>query len=229
MQSEFGPGEFLQILIAWIVLSVGITYRYLGDFINGVAGSSDYVAAGFIATATGFILHEMGHKYVAVSRGYVAHFRIWTWGLVLTIAIVAFSRGGFAFGAPGAVYIAPAAAIGYSYGSAIQDPERENMIISAAGPAINLGFALTFLALLLFSAPNTFISTVGLFGFSLNVGLGSFNMIPIPPLDGSKIFRKSILVGLALALPLWIMFLYFLGDSVGQVGIAGIRAHAGKR
>jgi Zn-dependent protease len=208
MQSQFGPSELLQILIAWIVLSVGITYRYLGDFLNGVPGSSDYVAAGFIATATGFILHEMGHKYVAVSRGYVAHFRIWMWGLVLTIAIVAFSRGGFVFGAPGAVYIAPAA-IGYTYGSVIHDPEKENMIISAAGPGINLAFALVFLALFLFSVPNTFISTVGLFGFSLNVGLGSFNMIPIPPLDGSKIFRKNVLVGLALALPLWIMFLYF--------------------
>jgi Zn-dependent protease len=208
MQSQFGPSEFLQILIAWIVLSVGITYRYLVDFLNGVPGSSDFVVAGFIATATGFILHEMGHKYVAVSRGYVAHFRIWTWGLLLTIAIVAFSRGGFVFGAPGAVYIAPAA-IAFTYGSARHDPERENMIISAAGPAINLAFAVVFLTLFLFATPNTFISIVSLFGFSLNVGLGSFNMIPIPPLDGSKIFRKSILVGLALAVPLWIMFLYF--------------------
>ena len=83
------------------------------------------------------------------------------------------------------------------------------MIISAAGPAINLGFALGFLSLFLFWAPNTLLSNISLYGFSLNVGLGSFNMIPIPPLDGSKIFRKNILVGLALALPLWIVFLYF--------------------
>jgi Zn-dependent protease len=46
----------------------------------------------------------------------------------------------------------------------------------------------------------------------LNAGLGSFNMIPVPPLDGSKIFRKSLLVGLAIALPLWAMFLFlFIG------------------
>jgi len=208
MQSQFGPSEFLSILIAWIVLSVGITYRSLGGLLNGVSGSSEAVAAGFIATATGFILHEMGHKYVAVSRGYVAHFRIWAWGLALTMATVIISGGAFVFGAPGAVYIAPAA-VGYPYGSAIRDSEKENMIISAAGPAINLGFALGFLSLFLFWAPNTLLSNISLYGFSLNVGLGSFNMIPIPPLDGSKIFRKNILVGLALALPLWIMFLYF--------------------
>lgn len=208
MEAQFGPIEALSIIIAWVVLSIGITYQYLGDLLNGVPGSFEFVAAGFIATATGFILHELGHKYVALSRGYVAHFRLWLWGLAITVISVVASGGGFVFGAPGAVYIAPAA-IGYYSGYAPRDPEEENMIISAAGPGINLAFALSFLALLFSSAANSFLSTVALFGFSLNVGLGSFNMIPFPPLDGSKIFRKNILVGLALALPLWGMFVYF--------------------
>ena len=82
------------------------------------------------------------------------------------------------------------------------------MIISAAGPGINLAFAVGFLALLL-SVPTGFLSTVALFGLLLNVGLGSFNMLPVPPLDGSKIFRKSIPVALVLALPLWAMFITF--------------------
>jgi Zn-dependent protease len=34
-------------------------------------------------------------------------------------------------------------------------------------------------------------------------------MLPVPPLDGSKIFRKSIPVALVLALPLWAMFIAF--------------------
>ena len=82
------------------------------------------------------------------------------------------------------------------------------MIISAAGPGINLAFALGFLGLLLavgFRAG--FLSIVGLFGFELNAGLGSFNMLPVPPLDGSKIFRKSVPVALGIALPLWGLFL----------------------
>ncbi len=207
MQSQFGPFEALSIAIAWVVLSVGITYQYLGDLLNGIPGSSEYVAAGFIATATGFILHEMGHKYVAISRGYVAHFRVWVWGLALTLITVVLSGGSFLFGAPGAVYIAPAA-IAYSYGYAPRDPEQENMLISAAGPGINLAFALLFLALLFVSATNSFLFIISQTGFLLNVGLGSFNMIPFPPLDGSKIFRKNLLVGLALALPLWGMFLF---------------------
>ena len=209
MASQFSSGEILSIVVAWIVLSVAITYRNLVGFLIGTSGV-DVVIAGFVATATGFILHEMGHKYVAIRRGYLAHFRLWIWGLVLTISIVTLSGGGLVFGAPGAVYIAPAAAqfYGYDSGRGTVDPEKDNMIISAAGPGINLAFAIGFLIMWL-SVPAGFLSTVAAYGLLLNVGLGSFNMLPVSLLDGAKIFRKSIPIGLGIALPLWTMFLVF--------------------
>ena len=214
MSSQFSPGEISSIIIAWLVLSVAITYRNFVGLFTGI-GSLEVVIAGFIATATGFIIHEMGHKYVAIRRGYVAHFRLWMQGLLLTLFVVVFSGGGIVFGAPGAVYIAPAAAAayyGYDSASRPRDPEQENMVISAAGPGINLAFAVAFLALVLATLSGSFLWTIAQFGFALNVGLGSFNMLPVPPLDGSKIFRKNILVGLGLALPLWAMFLFlFVG------------------
>jgi Zn-dependent protease len=217
VSSQFSPGEISSIIIAWVVLSIAITYQnFLGLF--GGMGSLEIVIAGFIATATGFIIHEMGHKFVAIRRGYVAHFRLWTRGLLLTLFIVVFSGGGIVFGAPGAVYIAPVATAYYGYDSTSRtlDPEQENMVISAAGPGINLAFAVGFLSLLFISSSgflhSGFLHTVAVFGFTLNVGLGSFNMLPVPPLDGSKIFRKSIPIALAIALPLWAMFLLlFLG------------------
>ncbi|HEX4921516.1 MAG TPA: hypothetical protein VFV92_12335 [Candidatus Bathyarchaeia archaeon] len=209
LASQFGPGEIRSIIIAWIVLSFGWTYQSIIGVFKGEA-TLDFVIAGFIATATGFILHEMGHKFVAIRRGYVANFRLWTWGLLLTIGTVVASGGNFLFGAPGAVYIAPAASnYGYGYGSSYpsSDPDYENMIISAAGPGLNLLFALGFLGLLLVSSGFLFI--VGFLGYELNIGLGSFNMLPVPPLDGSKIFRRSIPVALAIALPLWGLFALF--------------------
>ena len=192
-----------------MVLSVAITYQKLVGVLTGT-GSFDVVIAGFVATATGFILHEMGHKFVAIRRGYLAHFRLWIWGLVLTISIVTISGGGLVFGAPGAVYISPSAAgfYGYDPSRGSSDQEEDNMIISAAGPGINFAFAIGFLALL-FSVPSGFLHTVAIFGLFLNVELGSFNMLPVPPLDGSKIFRKSIPIALGLALPLWGMFIAF--------------------
>lgn len=208
MSSQFSSGEIFSILVAWIVLTVAISYQNLLALLTG-SGDIDLLAAAFIATATGFILHEMGHKLVAIRRGYLAHFRIWVWGLVLTLAIVTLSRGGFIFGAPGAVYIAPAAAQVYANGRpANLDVEEDNMLISAAGPGLNLAFAIAFLGLLIIS-PSVFLSDIAVAGLSLNVGLGSFNMLPISILDGAKIFRKSLPVGLALALPLWGMFVLF--------------------
>jgi Zn-dependent protease len=209
VSSQFSSGEILSIIVAWIVLSVAITYQNLVGSLTGT-GSFDVVVAGFVAAATGFILHEMGHKYVAIRRGYIAHFRLWIWGLVLTISIVTLSGGRLVFGAPGAVYIAPAAAqlYGYDSGRRPVDPEEDNMIISAAGPGINLAFAIGFLLLWL-SVPTGFLSTVAIYGLLLNVGLGSFNMLPVSLLDGAKIFRKSTPVALGIALPLWAMFIIF--------------------
>ena len=74
-RSAFAPGELLQIAVAWIVLSVAISLSYIVGLLQG-SGGLDYVAAAFIATATGFIFHEMGHKFAAIKLGYVAYFRI---------------------------------------------------------------------------------------------------------------------------------------------------------
>jgi len=209
VSSQFKAGEIGSIIIAWIVLSIAITYQNLVGLFTG-SGNPNIVIAGFVAAATGFILHELGHKFVAIQRGYLAHFRLWLWGLLLTISIVALSGGGVVFGAPGAVYISPSAAglYGYDLGARQGDPEEDSMIISAVGPGINLAFAIGFLSVF-FSGLGGIISTIALYGFLLNVGLGSFNMLPVPPLDGSKIFKKSVPVALAIAIPLWAMFLLF--------------------
>src|SRR5437879_13887608 len=82
------------------------------------------------------------------------------------------------------------------------------MIISAAGPGINLAFAIGFLLLWL-SVPAGFLSTVAVYGLLLNVGLGSFNMLPVSLLDGAKIFRNSISIVLGIAVPSWPMFTIF--------------------
>ncbi len=153
LSSQFGPGELRSILIAWIVLSAAISISYIEGLFSGSGGLSDILAA-FIATATALILHEMGHKFVAIGRGYVAHFQIWIWGIALTLITAIAFQGQFIFGAPGAVYIAPAAGAagyyGYGYYSSqagrVSNPQRDELAISAAGPIVNLAFAIFFLA-----------------------------------------------------------------------------------
>ena len=209
-RSAFAPGEVPQLLIAWVVLALALSVTDIEGLLLGTGGSLVDVTAALVATATGFIFHEMGHKFVAMRRGYVAHFRVWAWGIALALITSLASQGQFLFGAPGAVYIAPVAGV-MSYGAYASSQRREkkdNALISAAGPGTNLAFALSFLLLIFVLPTDSFWNTVTSYGFILNVGLGSFNMLPIPPLDGYKIFRGSLPLGLLIALPLWVMFAF---------------------
>lgn len=69
----------------------------------------------------------------------------------------------------------------------LREPRRDSALISLAGPVSNFVLA-TLLALLLRILPipqylSILISPI----IILSVGLGVFNLIPIPPLDGSKV------------------------------------------
>jgi len=77
--------------------------------------------------------------------------------------------------------------------------EKADAIVSVAGPLMNfitaLIFALIYCAIFKFGGMTIFASNIGYIIISIvssivtiNIGLGVFNMIPLPPLDGSKIF-----------------------------------------
>lgn len=69
----------------------------------------------------------------------------------------------------------------------LRDPRRDSAIISLAGPASNFLLA-TILSLILKFVPiSQYLSILISPVIILSVGLGVFNLIPIPPLDGSKV------------------------------------------
>lgn len=220
ISSQFSRNEVRDIILAWVVLTLAWGLTFLIGIMQGseVSANAEYLLAILVATATGFILHELGHKFVAIRYGYVAHFRLWLMGLLLAvITALASATTGFPvlFGAPGAVYIVPVAAgsFGGGYYSTTykqSNPQKENLWISLAGPGLNLLFGAAFLFLLL-STTDPFLTLIGAYGFGINVGLGAFNMLPIPPLDGYKIFKGSIPIWLAVSIPLWIGALFLIG------------------
>lgn len=72
-------------------------------------------------------------------------------------------------------------------------------LVSLAGPFMNFMLAILFTILyyiLLIYAPDTQVVVILLniivYTICINIGLGVFNLIPLPPLDGEKIFRRIL-------------------------------------
>jgi Zn-dependent protease len=192
----FSQKEVRDIIIAWAALALAFTIAYSGGLAGGSLFSggdlfTNYLVA-FVAVGGGFVLHELMHKFTAERYGYWAEFRMWVMGIVLALVT---STLGFIFAAPGATYI-----------SGNNVTPRQNGVISLAGPATNVVIAFVFL--LVGIVGSGLLVTIGLIGFEVNLFLATFNMIPIMPLDGAKVFRWNKILWAAFFLPLLVTIIY---------------------
>lgn len=174
--------EVIHIVISVVTISLAFSMFFLSS-----------LPVVFLTVGCGFILHELAHKFVAIRYGCVARYRAWVEGLVLALVFAVVTQGRFIFAAPGAVYI-------YKQGLT----RRENGIISLAGPLTNFLLGLGFAFLLLVPSPD--VQLVGFMGFYVNMFLAFFNLIPVPPLDGSKVISWSV--------PAWLILFALAGAGV---------------
>lgn len=177
--------EIRDLSIAWLVLGFCFSFRYL---LTSLEYFATFLIVALIGIGTGFIFHELSHKLVAQRFGYLAEFRLWKIGLIIALASAILSGGWLLFFAPGAVYIS-------SY-----TRSHEQGLIAAAGPLANIILATIFYFL---SYGSGFLSLIGEWGFIINLWLAAFNLLPIPPLDGRKIFSWNSRAWIALAAVSW--------------------------
>lgn len=135
----------------------------------------DFYFATLVA-APGIIIHELAHKLTAISFGYPAQFQVWTFGLVLAIFLKLISSPLMII-APGYVNI-PDISNSFQY-----------RLIAFVGPAVNLLLWLVSAAVLKY-AHNLSRKQLAFLALTkrINMILFIFNMIPIGPLDGAKVF-----------------------------------------
>lgn len=81
--------------------------------------------------------------------------------------------------------------------------EKADAIVSIAGPAINIILAIIFtiiyFAIYKIYGTTIYLSKIGsivmqmlIYTITINIGLGIFNLIPLPPLDGSKVIKPFL-------------------------------------
>ncbi|VVC02793.1 Uncharacterised protein [Candidatus Bilamarchaeum dharawalense] len=221
MHTLIGKSEAIQIVISVLAITLAMAIVFAG-LDGALAYPKEFVLfllPILVTMGSGFILHEMAHKLVAIYYGARAQFQMWIQGLVFMLVMSVF---GILFAAPGAVYI---------YAEKIT--KRENGIISLAGPTLNIFLLLIFIVLQKFAPITQYYSflapwgndfqgfgilygalSVWQFGAAMNLMLALFNMIPAFPLDGSKVmwWNKWIWGG-------FVLLLLILGAVLIQPGI----------
>lgn len=142
----------------------------------------------FIITAV-FLTHELAHRTVARHYGCFAEYRMWPFGLALALVSSLF---GFIFAAPGAVYISPYVRRRFAFAVA-KIGRKEYGLIALSGPAINIIMGFAFLGAALADFPFSFLLLVAA---RISFFLAMFNLFPVAPLDGEKIFSWNKIVWL---------------------------------
>ena len=179
---KFTASEVRDLIIAFIVISLCFSIANAGRDVNAILNILPIVMVG---VGAGFILHELGHKFVSMKYGYWAEFKLWPQGLLFALITSFF---GFVFAAPGAVY---------TYANYMTD--EINGKISVAGPIVNIILALIFLAIAASVYQSAFSSDTAILifiicstGYSINSFLAVFNLLPIGNLDGSKVLSWNV-------------------------------------
>ncbi len=140
------------------------------------------------------IIHEVMHGVAADALGDptaryagrltlnpVPHIDIF--GSILLPILCALSPGGFIFG-----WAKP---VPYNPYNLFRAPRWGEAIVAAAGPASNLAIAL-FAGLLIRTQLFPDIASVLMYIVAINISLMVLNLIPVPPLDGSKILSSIL-------------------------------------
>ncbi len=191
--------EVASFIIALLAISLTVGSRYL---MHGY-----YMAFLIVASSVSlaFLPHELMHRFVARRMGCFSRFVLDPIGLMLTL-VTAIPFIPFKVIIPGYVLIS----------SHYYDPDVRKRIEGTSaivGPLTNIIIALIAIAILLLVPGIATIKYMKLF-LTYLVGVNSwiafFNLLPIPPLDGSKVIAwKPANWALLFILALMLIFLFW--------------------
>lgn len=190
--------ETLGLLLSWFVITLCFSLRALFEY---PAAFLEFFLLSGASAGLGFLLHELAHRSTARRYGCHAYYNVWLLGVIFALIMSIITRGSVIFAALGAVYIVPmmtAPSLNF------EAMKKTYGVISLSGPSMNLLLVAFFYVLSFFEG----LAPLAFFGMRINLWLAAFNLIPIPPFDGSKVFSWSKVVWALFAIPSWLLVLF---------------------
>lgn len=186
---NFTPSELRGILVTILVIAFIISFKEWGrgEHIDIGAGIFNLFNA-ILITSVSILIHESAHRVTALYAGLRAEYKPWTFGLIAGI-IIAFLTNGWAWILlPGGVLFHHLTAhrIGWW---------RYDIAVVTVGMLALWGsVASIFFALFLKLITNFITTPLIEKAILLNIALALYTMLPIPPLNGSKVFYGGRLI-----------------------------------
>ncbi len=182
---KFTHYELRGLIISILIIAFIISFKEWGktgfDFVEGLYNLFNAI----LIVALSILIHDMGQRLCGLAIGYRVEFKLWSFGLLIALIITFLSNGNLWLIVPGGfiLHLLAGHRLGWFryninyFGQAM---------VALAGPLFTLMLIILLKMLSVFST-NPLIQKAVIF----NVVYVITSLLPVPPLDGSKIYFGS--------------------------------------
>jgi Zn-dependent protease len=190
--ARFSSIEWREFWLAGIILALILSWNEWGsvefDFWVGAAN----VLIGLVMASIALYVHHMAQRLWAVKEGLKVEHKLWLYGAGIGAVTMILTRGAFSMLGVTGTYITPLDVhrLGrYRYGAQM----KQIAMVTLMGPLAVLIVAGFVKSLALYTSLPLPTALVDRF-FIFMIAFAAWNLLPIPPLDGSRIIYSSRLL-----------------------------------
>ena len=176
---KFTPSELRNVIVTIVVLSFIIAFRQF-NLIN--------IINSLLIVSLSVLVHLLAQRITGLSVGYLSEYKLWSFGLLFAVILAFISNGAIWLLIPGGIIVHHMAGhrIGFHrYGVDILGVG----LIALWGSVASMFLAILF-KILYAAFPLAFLQKAMMF----NIGFAIYTMLPIPPLNGSRLFFGTRMV-----------------------------------
>lgn len=193
----FTSNEKKGLFISILALTLIVAFNDRSETFNLAHWGGNFLM-WLVIVAVSLLVHQAGHRMLALRIGYKAEYQLWWYGLLIGLVVMLLSKGRIWILIPGGIWIhqLEIQRLGrFRYGPNV----FSFSMVALFGPLASILFGgivktlQVWFGLSLFGP--TFVNNLFLF----NMALAAYSLLPIPPLAGSRIFFATRLTYMLIA------------------------------